>query len=206
VFIHNCNATESLTERHPGVQFTDSGVFLNTDNHWRHTFVFDLKPTKVRSFLQKPRSCTSKNQTIHQNAICSAFQTNILDYEIQINHILREIRKQERLTKNLLRHKTSGRRTARSPFDFISDISQSLFGFAKDSDVRILTNHINHLEEIANSSAGNIFEFREQFSSYAVKMDARFGNLMTGIKYNCSLIGYIFEVHLVTPSFITSLF
>ena len=191
-----------------GVNFHRIGGFQGSDNAWLHTFAVpwlevDYEPMQTLS-------CTVVNAKAKPFCLTWGDMINDLnkhrgDTVDTINLHIRTVRgmlpgqgngRKKRdtvnynvtVTINESNHELgNGTRVKRAPFDFMSTISQSLFGTAKDSDVQEAAKHIDTVEQMEKVTEDRVTKVGEELSSFAKTSNARMDNAMAGIKQNTKL-------------------
>ena len=164
-----------------GVAFQKQSEIVLGQEYWHHTFEIPLPKKRVDSSFPVcdivHQNCYILNQVISQlSAIKEQVGSSINRTVDFIHHLV------PKMDPSLMSEYHS--RSKRGLFDFVGSISKSLFGTATVEDVRKLARHVNILINKSNKFAKAMAHHDTLLSSFMVKTDERFENLMQGIQQN----------------------
>ena len=176
-------STQDVQRINYGILFERSkNVYLSTE-YWTHSFQIPL-PHKVD--LQPLTKCASQHckRAAHViNSLNSLRTECVASLNATINRIHRLVPHVNIPENEKLPH-ISFSRTKRGLFDFIGDISKSLFGTATTSDLQTLQRHMRLLNKKNANLAKAIAKQDSHLSSFISTVDKRFNNVMSAIKQN----------------------
>ena len=181
-----------------GTAFRPEGKLAINTEVWRHTFTLEMPRVEAKMLppfdckvanMKWDATCKSHNNLIHQlnglvarlaDLVETTFQTarRMIGTETDLKWRQNPDQKSSRSKRE------SGSRSKRGIFDFVSDVTQGLFGIAKDSDIKAMN---RHLKVIAKYQAKQKEERKEDLkllNSFMNKTNERMNGLATMVDGN----------------------
>ncbi|XP_069123363.1 LOW QUALITY PROTEIN: uncharacterized protein [Argopecten irradians] len=172
--------SSSVQRLNYGILFEPAQKLHLGQEYWSHTFKIPL-PTSLSLpgiVPCKRRTCESANSVIQTlNNLRTQCMANV-------NETVRELHRL--IPHSYLPNNSpfSSRRNKRGLFDFIGEISKSLFGTATSSDVSNLKRHMQILNRNNVKLAKAMADEAHQLTSFISTVNDRFDNVMNAIKTN----------------------
>ncbi|XP_033734065.1 uncharacterized protein LOC117323140 [Pecten maximus] len=173
-------STTSVQRLNYGILFEPGQKLHLGQEYWSHTLKIQL-PTNLNLpdiILCKRRTCESANSVVRT---LNNLRTQCM---ADVNETVKEIHR-------LIPHSYipnsspfSSRRSKRGLFDFIGDISKSLFGTATSNDVSNLKRHMQILNNNNVKLAKAMAEEAHQLTSFISTVNDRFDNVIKAVKTN----------------------
>ena len=161
-----------------------SGLELTTD-YWLHTFEVQLP--SLLSIVHLSGCHRDKNICNLLKPILREIAALIDQNEVMLNNTVRTV---EKLVARIFDEKP--RRSRRSIFSFIGDLSKTIFGTATVEDTNTLAKHINALQRQSKNMIHLMQQHEDGLSSFMSTANTRMTNLMNGIHENHDAIS---ELH-----------
>ena len=182
-----CQADDIVVDRtNWGIIFKQTTCLYNGDDMWQHTYEVDF--ADIETYLKSSKKVFSTLCASNYTLLCKDFikslqaidEFRIGTFEV-LNSTITTIRE-------VIPHKhldqIQQQRSERALLPFIADISQSLFGTAKQKDLITLQKHIQILtNELNNNQAMNEQDL-DEMTSFMGNTNKRFDNLLKGIQTN----------------------
>ncbi|KAK3097343.1 hypothetical protein FSP39_008811 [Pinctada imbricata] len=164
-----------------GILFEPVNQLYLGQEYWAHTFEIPL-PKKV--YYHHSLICNAP-QCKHKQHILSTLNSLRMETEANVNATVREIHSLIPRTR-FLEPKTyiGSSRSRRGLFDFIGDISKSLFGTATSDDVNTLKRHMEILNKNNKKVVKAMAMQEKHLSSFISTVNHRFDNVMSAVHEN----------------------
>ena len=167
-----------------GVEFRRLGGLTSGASSWHHTFAIPFLSVSHANISMVP-SCVD-NRDVN---ICQTANDLIVEMNKQHKSFIDSIESNINMVKQLIPFQVGDmKKSKRAILDFVSTIGKSLFGFAKNSDVKILVSHINQIETNENITSHQLIQLGTQLSSFMNTTNKRIDNAMEGVADNHNLI------------------
>ena len=169
-----------LVRPHWGVEFRRLGGLTSGASTWQHTFAIPfINPT----FVEIGQIACAFHDP-HKAELCNNMNDLILDMNEQRQEHILNIQADIKTMKSLIPFQipSQSTRTKRAILDFVSSIGKSLFGFAKDTDLKAISQHINEIETNQNLTTYRVIQMGSQLSSFVNTTNERLDNAIKMLK------------------------
>lgn len=180
-----CIGSEKTVNRvNYGVIFRHVSQLDNSQQYWKHTFQIRLPVMPSQSRMT---ACHASRNTDVCNQMAEIVQSLNQIRSQGYDRVQTMIDKVYKLVPETDFPKNDKQRSSRSLLPFIGDLSKSLFGTARMSDLKILQDHMKAMSAQSNILFHDFQEHAHNMTSFMSTVDTRLSNAMKAIEINNQL-------------------